>query len=180
MGEPATRAPTPIRATAVFAVALSLAVPATAAPDAGPYPDTTGYRPVSDIQNYRVIDEAGIWLTTPLGLRCGIDDDGSYGCSGDLPGAGSAAEVAWFVGDLFPRLYPVPDGRFRFSSPAAQSILPRETSISYRGSRCAVTGDSGIYCIHGDDLDSQILVTSGTVYRGTNALPGFQAVAGAR
>lgn len=170
MAERTSRAAATVRTVGLLAAALALAYPGNAAP--APYPDTAGYRPVSDIQNFTVIDETGVWLTTPLGLRCGIDDDGGYGCSGDLPGAGGGTEVAWFPGDPFPRLYPVPDGTFRFSSGAAQSILPRKTYISYRGSRCAVTEDSGIYCIHAGDPDSQIMVSSTAVYRGANALPG--------
>lgn len=141
-----------------------------AAADARVYPDTAGYESVSSREIYRVVDEDGVWFTTPLGLRCGIEDDGSYGCSGQLPGVPPGDnEVAWFVGDPSPRLYSTEQQRF--SSDAGQTILLGRSYIEYRGSRCSVTRESAIYCIHGDDPSSQILVTSATVFRGAEGLP---------
>ena len=151
-------------------VATALASPAHAAPVQSPYPDSSGYRSVSSTWIYRVVDEDGVWFTSPVGLRCGIADDGSYGCSGNLPGAPAGDnEVAWFVGDPFPRLYHTDDARF--SSPAGQTILREQTYLEYRGSRCATTRDSAIYCIHGDDPNSQLMVTTSMTWRGADAVP---------
>lgn len=158
-----------IRAGAVAILAVSTTWPAEAT--AGPYPDISSFRPVPSLATYVVVGEPGVWLTTPLGLRCGIADDGSFGCSGNLPGTSAGDEVGWFAGDPFPRLYHVDGRSYRFSSPASQAILPRLSYLAYRGSRCGITEASGIYCIHGDDQDSQIMVTSSTVYRGAAALP---------
>ena len=150
-------------------VILTFAPQALAAPAHAPYPDVSHYK-IANSQLFRVTDEAGVWFTTPLGVRCAIEDDASYGCSGELPGAPPGEnEIAWFVGDPFPRLYhaEVP----RFSSDAGQTIAFESTYIDYRGSRCAVTRESAVYCIHGDDPNSQLMVTSGMTFRGSAAVP---------
>lgn len=140
-----------------------------AAPTAGPYPNLDGYKTVPNVENYKVVSETGVWFTSSLGVRCAIEDDGSYGCSGELPGAPPGSnEVAWFFGDPFPRIYHA--AAPRFSSAGAQMILARHTSISYRGSRCAVTLENTVYCIHGDDPNSQIMVTTTGTLRGRDAI----------
>jgi hypothetical protein len=155
---------------AVATIGMGAAAPASAVPAQSPFPDTTHYERVVDIEQFKVTDEEGIWFTTPVGLYCGIGDDGSYGCSGDLPGAPSGEnEVGWFPGDPFPRLYHTDEPRF--ASGRRQSILAGQTYVEYRGSRCAVTMESGIYCMHGDDRNSQIMVTSGMTWRGSDAIP---------
>jgi len=153
---------------ATLTAVTAFASPAHASPAQSPYPDTSQYRPVSSNWIYRVVDEDGVWFTSPVGLHCGIGDDGSYGCSGNLPGTPSGDnEVAWLLGDPFPRLYHTE--KPRFASPAAQTILLERTYIQYRGSRCAVR-DSGVYCIHGTDPDSQLMVTTSMTWRGAAAL----------
>ncbi len=150
-------------------IGLAYATTASATPAAG-YPDTGSYRPVSSVYIYQVTNETGVWFTTPLGVRCAIEDDGSFGCSGELPGTPPGIdEVAWFVGDPFPRLYDAPAQRF--SSPDRQAIVNESTYLTYRGTRCAVTPASGVYCIHGQDPNSQIMVTSGAILRGAQGLP---------
>jgi hypothetical protein len=134
------------------------------------YPDTADYSAVSSREIYRVVDEDGVWLTTPLGLRCAIEEDGSYGCSAQLPGVPPGDdEVAWFLGDAFPRLYAAEQPRF--SSAAGQTILTGLSYLEYRGSRCSVTRESAFYCIHGDDPNSQLMITSAAVFRGPDARP---------
>jgi len=149
-------------------IGVGLAAPAAAV--GAPYPDTTHYTRVSDLEKYKVVDEDGIWFTTPLGLTCGIGDDGSYGCSGVLPGAPFGDnEVGWFPGDSFPRLYHADE--LRFNSGRSQAILIGEAYVDYRGSRCAVSSDSLVYCIHGDDPNSQLAVNSSMTWRGADAEP---------
>ena len=158
----------------IVTIATAFAGTANAMPAQSPYPDSSGYRSVSSTWIYRVVNEDGVWFTSPVGMRCGIGDDGSYGCSGNLPGAPAGQnEVAWFVGDPFPRLYHTEEPRF--SSPAAQTILPERTYIEHRGSRCATTRDSGIYCIHGDDPNSQLMVTTLMTWRGADAVPSSRS-----
>ncbi|BBY62677.1 hypothetical protein [Mycolicibacterium helvum] len=147
---------------------LAVTAPPVSA-QAAVYPDIDNYTAVNN-EIYRVPDEEGVWLTTPLGIHCAIDDSGSYGCSGALPGgAAGDNEVAWFVGDPYPRLYAT--AQPRFVSGAGQSILNGEHVIDYHGARCAVTRESGIYCVHGDDPNSQLMVTSARVLRGPDATP---------
>lgn len=149
-----------------FTGALLYAGPALASP----YPDMSAYESVSSNWIYRVVNEDGVWWTTPVGMRCHIDDEGSYGCSGRLPGVPAGEnEVAWFAGDPFPRLYRTEEAKF--SSREAQNVLHESTFIAYRGSRCATTRDSGVYCIHGDDPNSQLLITNSAVFRGAEAHP---------
>jgi hypothetical protein len=152
------------------AIGVGAAAPASAVPTQSPYPDLTPYERVVDLEKFKVIDREGIWFTTPVGQHCGIGEDGSYGCSGDLPGAPPGEnEVGWFPGEPFPRLYHA--DKPRFASGAGQSIIHGRTYLEYRGSRCGVTMESGIYCVHGDDPNSQIMVTTGMTWRGRDAAP---------
>jgi hypothetical protein len=151
------------------AIGLGAAAPASAVPAKPPYPDTAQYQRVVGLEKFKVIDHDGLWFTTPEGLYCGIGDDGSYGCSGNLPGAPPGEnEVGWFPGDPFPRLYHT--DKPRFASGTRQMVLVGQTYVEYRGSRCAVTKESGVYCIHGEP-NSQIMVTSYMTWRGSDAIP---------
>lgn len=150
-------------------VGLASAMPIAEA-DVTVYPDTSDYQSVSSREIYRVVDEDGVWFTSALGVHCGIKDDGSFGCAGALPGVRAAEnEVAWFSGDPFPRLYATVQPQF--DSGAGQTILLGLTYIEYRGSRCSASRESSIYCIHGNDRNSQLLVTSANVFRGADGLP---------
>jgi hypothetical protein len=154
--------------TLAAVIGVSAAAPASAVP--APYTDTTQYQRVTNLQIFQVTDRDGIWFTTPVGLYCGIEEDASYGCSGDLPGAPPGEnEVAWFLGDPVPRLYHTDEPRF--NSGSRQTILFGQTYLEYRGSRCAVNRESAVYCIHGDDPNSQLMVTTGMTWRGSDATP---------
>lgn len=134
------------------------------------YPDLAGYTPAKSLVKYQVTDRDGVWFSTGVGQICAIGDDGSYGCSGRLAGAPAGEnEVAWFPGDPFPRLYNT--GQPRFDSGAEQTVLVFGTLLEYRGSTCAVNYDHSAYCIHGTDLDSQMLVGAEMTFRGRNAQP---------
>jgi hypothetical protein len=114
---------------------------------------------------FTVTDEEGIWFARRW-PTCGIGEDGVTAArrSAD-PGEN---EVAWFPAIRFPRLPREP----RFASSTGQSIIHGRTYVEYRGSRCGVTMDSAIYCVHGDDPNSQIMVTTGMTLRGPDAAPG--------
>ncbi|BBY55797.1 hypothetical protein MKOR_30480 [Mycolicibacillus koreensis] len=141
------------------------AAPSVARPSPSPYPDIAGYDRDARLEKYAVTNKDGVWVTTPLGLRCAIEITGSFGCSGALHGVQSGVnEVAWFIGDPLPRLYRT--DMPRFDSGLSQTILSAGRYIEYRGSRCAVTHDSAIYCIHTADPNSQIMVSAGALVRG--------------
>lgn len=76
-------------------------------------------------------------------------------------------EVGWFVGDPGPRVYHTDEPRFASS----RALLLSKQYIEYRGSRCAVTVEGSAYCIHGDDPNSQMMVTPERLLRGSNAEP---------
>ena len=142
----------------------------TAAASGTSYPDTTSYRSAGSLQMFQAVGREGVWFTTGMGLKCRIDEDGSYGCSGDLPGVlAGENEIGWFPGDAFPRQYHTDEPRF--DSGASQQIVSGETFVKYRGSMCAATAEAMVYCINGDNPDSQLMVGWHTTYRGRNALP---------
>lgn len=155
------------------AAALIIVAGGVAAPDAvaqNPYPDIDQYHDAGSLEKFKLYAAEGIWFTTPLGLYCGIGEDSSFGCAGKLPGAPAGEnEVAWFPGDPFPRLYQ--SDQPRFNSGLNQQLLTAYTVLSYRGIKCAITMESGVYCISRDDLNSQIMITSGMTYRGADGLP---------
>lgn len=112
-----------------------------------------------DVGRFGIVDERGVWFTTPLGIECTMQDDGSYGCAGPLPGvADPTRAVSWDPGDVAARLNSAADARF--ASGRRQALLTRDRYLQYRGSRCAVTVDSGLYCRNGDNRDSQILIST--------------------
>lgn len=154
---------------ALTAVSVTFGPADPALATTGPYPDTSGYAGVGGLEKYKAIDREGRWFSTPEGLRCAILDDGSAGCSGVLPGtAPGINEIAWFAGDAFPRLYHTDD--VKFDSGRVQTLVIGMAKLTYRGTTCAVTKESGVYCIHGSDANSQFMVTSDTTYRGPDAL----------
>ncbi|EHB58509.1 hypothetical protein MycrhDRAFT_0945 [Mycolicibacterium rhodesiae JS60] len=164
------------RSTGVLTLAMGMMMSLTSHASADPtqyrYPDTSGYQPVLSVWIYKATDESGVWMTTPLGIRCAIEDDGSYGCSGPLAGVPAGEnEVAWFAGDPYPRLYRTDTPRF--SANQGQAIVSESTFIDYHGSRCAVTYESAVYCKHNNDPNSQMMVTSATVLRGADASPAL-------
>lgn len=161
---------TPI-ATALAVASVFCGPAGLASADASPYPDTSGYNGVGGLEKYRVINREGRWFSTPAGFRCAIMDDGSAGCSGALPGAGPGNnEIAWFAGDPFPRLYHTDEVKFDYGR--VQTLIRGREKLTYRGTTCAVPMESGVYCIHGSDPNSQFMVTNYMTYRGPQALPG--------
>jgi hypothetical protein len=161
------------RSLAVPLTLLVAAIGVLAAPDAAaesPYPDISTYRDAGSLEKFKVYTGDGIWFTTPLGLYCSIGDDSSFGCSGHLPGTPAGEnEVAWFPGDPFPRLYYTDEPRF--NSGLNQQLLASFTVVSYRGTKCGITKESAVYCINGDNPNSQVMIKSQMTYRGANGLP---------
>lgn len=145
----------------------------TLAPQAvaqGSYPDTSGYRQIasSDLPLFTQVNNDGVWFTSPVGLDCGIGGDGSFGCSGSLPGVPRAEnEISWFPGDPIPRLYQTSEPRF--STGRYQEVLAPRRALRYRGTTCAVTKESETYCVRDGDPNSQFLIGHSATYRGGQA-----------
>jgi len=154
------------------AVAPSIIAPPAAAEV--PYPDISSYMSSGSLEKFKLVNMDGVWFTTPIGLRCGIGDDGRYGCSGTLPGAlPDANEISWYPGDASSRLHR--SDAPAFDSGRRQTLLGGGTVLAYRGSRCALTYDSAVYCINRDNLDSQMMVTPSMTRFGRLSLQGSAA-----
>lgn len=126
-----------------------------AEPPKSPYPDTKGYAQV-DIEAYRVgQDRDNVWFKTPFGLNCGIWADGSFGCTGAIPGAPAGTnQVGWFPGDYAAHFDETEQPRFTNPNGLPQPVLPRRSYIvssnlnsgSSETSTCAVTDNGSVYC----------------------------------
>ena len=128
----------------VAAVEILLAPPASADPQ--PYPDISRYARV-DVEDYQMPFNPTnkVWFSTPWGLNCGMWDDGSFGCSGDIPGAPpGTTQLAWFSGGSSPKLSTT--DRPGFLSGAEQPVLPIGTAIQYHGTTCGTLEDTSLYC----------------------------------
>lgn len=143
-------------AAGVLAMGITVIPPAQADPPS-PYPDISRYAKF-DTEAFRLgQDQDNVWFRSPRGLDCGIWADGSFGCTGAIPGAPAGTnQVGWFRGDF--AVNPVhfdETQQPRFINPGGlpQRVLPRNSYIAVTDktenadtTTCAVTGDDGVYC----------------------------------
>jgi hypothetical protein len=108
-------------------------------------------------------DRPDVWFLTPTGLNCGIWRWGSFGCTGDLPGAPpDVHHIAWFNGNR--AVHYGWTAAIQFPGGQAQRMLPPRSYVTYEGTTCAVTPDNNTYCGHGP---FQFLMTpQGTWFKG--------------
>lgn len=134
----------------LIGLVLSCSAPAQSAPADGeqsPYPDVTRY-PLLAADDFRLRDSPDIWFLSTSGLNCGIWDDGSFGCAGDIPGAPpGTSRIGWFRGDA--RVHYDLSVGIRWPSGQAQRVLPLRSSVEYDGTTCSATADGSIYCGRG-------------------------------
>lgn len=129
--------------------------PVLAEPNSGsessPYPATyliLDYYDKVKYDDYFTSSAGGVWFSTPLGLNCGIWDQGSFGCAGDIRGAPPGTKnIGWVNGNIVTRYdwllgVQFPPGR------AERELAPR-SYIEYNGTRCATMADSSTYCMRG-------------------------------
>ncbi len=141
--------------------ALSGAVLAGAAPVVAdtpkkPYPDITRYAKL-DFEGFQIDGKPGVWFSSPTGLNCGIWDDGSFGCTGPIPGAPAGTnQIGSFTGENISHFDNTAQPRFVAGGP--QRVLPANSYISYKNVQCATTPANGIYC-KGPYYQNQFLVT---------------------
>lgn len=130
---------------------LGMSVVANAEPPKSPYPDLGRYAKV-DFESYRLSpDDDDYWFSTSAGLNCGIWADGSFGCTGAIPGAPAGAnQIGWFQGDWQPHFDETQQPRFVNPQGRAQQVIPRQSYIVVNQSAasvtCAVTDADGVYC----------------------------------
>ncbi|MEZ0365270.1 hypothetical protein ACAG26_16440 [Mycobacterium sp. pUA109] len=129
---------------------LSVGVAAPASADPPPYPDISRYAKV-DFEGFKIANQPGVWFSSPFGLNCGIWDDSSFGCTGNIPGSPAGTnQIGWFSGDSAAHFDNTDQPRF--SAGSAQRVLPANNYLEYSGSRCATTPDNAVYCVrYGND-----------------------------
>jgi len=98
--------------------------------------------------SFFIPDQPDVWFVTPTGLNCGIWHWGSFGCTGDLPGAPpDVHHIAWFNGNR--AVHYGWTAAIQFPPGRAQQTLPPRSYVTYEGTTCATTPDSNTYCGHG-------------------------------
>jgi hypothetical protein len=138
-------------------VAPAHAEPASGEPAATPYPELRYFTEI-DAAPYAVgdtpaadfPDQPGVWFVTAQGLTCGIWFRGSFGCTGDIPGAPAGiTRIGWITGDT--RVHYDWTLAIRFPPTQSQGLMtiPPLTYITIEGTTCATTLDGSTYCERG-------------------------------
>lgn len=140
--------------TAIAPAPVAHAEPA--AQDApSPYPELRYFTKIddapysmSDPPDASLPDQPGVWFVTAQGLNCGIWFRGSFGCTGDIPGAPNGVhDIGWITGDA--RVHYDWTLSTRFPQPRGTSPIPPLNYIESEGTTCATTFDTSTYCEHG-------------------------------
>jgi hypothetical protein len=135
----------------VATVMTGLGPPAHAEPDSGdarptPYPELQYFTEI-DSAPY-VLDNSGVWFVTAQGLNCGIWWRGSFGCTGDIPGAPAGVhQIGWITGDT--RVHYDWTMAIRFPPAQGSLSIPPLNYIKSEGTTCATTFDGSTYCERG-------------------------------
>lgn len=125
--------------------AVSVAQAEPERPD--PYPELRYFNRV-DPEPFRLPNGQGVWFVTAHGLNCGIWWRGSFGCSGDIPGAPQDVHhIGWHTGDT--RVHYDWTMAIRFPQSKGSLALPPLSFIESDGTTCATTVDGSTYCERG-------------------------------
>jgi hypothetical protein len=109
---------------------------------------TAWYTPLTP-DEFFIPDQPGVWFLSPSGLNCGIWVWGSFGCTGDIPGAPPGDNhIAWFNGNR--AVHHGPTAAIQFPAGQAVRTLPTRSYVTYESTTCATTPDSNTYCAHGE------------------------------
>jgi hypothetical protein len=132
-------------------VAPGDAEPAGDAPT-GPFPDmghVFAWYDEFESDSLFLADRPGVWFLSPTGLNCGIWDRGSFGCTGNVPGASPGGDhIAWFNGNR--SVHYGWTAAIQFPAGQAAVTLPPRSYVTYNSTTCAVKPDSSVYCGHGE------------------------------
>jgi hypothetical protein len=144
----------------VAAAMTGLVAPAQADPAAGdappdPYPELRYFTEIdsapyslSDSPAADLPDQPGVWFVTAQGLNCGIWFRGSFGCTGDIPGAPAGThQIGWITGDA--RVHYDWTMAIRFPPSRGSLAIPPLNYITSEGTTCATTLDGSTYCERG-------------------------------
>jgi hypothetical protein len=119
--------------------AAVIGVPGFAAADPEPAPgppNINAYAPVKP-SDYAVMDNNWYAFSTPEGITCVLQRNGSYGCSGALPGAPNGANLV--SGGPGAPAFANTDGAV-FAVVGAAKPLPANTRLSYQTVSCGTDG----------------------------------------
>lgn len=139
-----------------------------APPPNSPFPDLdviTAYYTKLNPEEFYLPDRFGVWFLSPTGMNCGIWIWGSFGCSGDIPGAPPGDNhIAWFNGNR--AVHHGWTAAMQYPAAQAQRALPPLSYVTFEESTCAVTLEGNTYCAHGP---FQLFTTpQGTWFKGWN------------
>lgn len=143
-------------ASIASAIGLALATVSLAHADpagdvsTSPYPELdhiTDWYTQFQPEEFFLPDHPGVWFLSPSGANCGIWDQGSFGCAGDVPGAG-ANHIAWFNGNR--AVHYGWTASIQFPPGRALRSLPTRSYVTYNSTTCAITPDGHTYCEHGE------------------------------
>ena len=122
------------------------AEPASGDAQSNPYPDLQYFTEI-DSAPY-VLGNSGVWFVTAQGLNCGIWWRGSFGCTGDIPGAPAGVhQIGWITGDT--RVHYDWTMAIRFPPSQGSLSIPPLNYITFEGTTCATTLDGSTYCERG-------------------------------
>lgn len=123
----------------------ALAQPASTE-SSNPYPELRYFSKI-DAEPFRLPGQ-GIWFVTAQGLHCGIWWRGSFGCTGNIPGAPpDVHHVGWYAGDT--RVHYDWTMAVRFPPSRGTLSIPPLSYIESEGTMCATTIDAATYCERG-------------------------------
>jgi hypothetical protein len=128
-------------------VAPAHAEPPSGDPAATPYPELRYFTEI-DAAPYAVGDTPAADFPDQPGLSCGIWFRGSFGCTGDIPGAPAGIkQIGWITGDA--RVHYDWTMAIRFPPSRGSMTIPPLTYITSEGTTCATTLDGSTYCERG-------------------------------
>lgn len=168
----------PCRSLAAVACAIGLAFAVAAPghadetpggdapPQPSPFPDTTvitAYYKKQNPEEFFVPGHPGVWFQSPSGLNCGMWNWGSFGCSGDIPGAPPGDNhIAWYNGNR--AVHHGWTAAIQFPAGQAQRPLPPLSYLTFEQTLCATTLEGNTYCTHGPF--GLFLTPQGTWFKG--------------
>ena len=157
--------------SAAGAAAIGVPGVASADPDAPPapvLPNVNAYTPVSPVA-YSAMGGNWYAFAGPPGVVCILDKgNGSYGCSGALPGAPGGANL----------VSAGPSGEPGFSSTGASiyaaagdvKALPPNTRLSFRDVSCGVDGGGTVACVNNHDQVGFVVGPGATFTSGPSSM----------
>jgi hypothetical protein len=111
-----------------------------------PYPELRYFTEIDSAPYF--LENSGVWFVTAQGLNCGIWWRGSFGCTGDIPGAPAGVhQIGWITGDA--RVHYDWTMAIRFPPSQGSLTIPPLNYITFEGTTCATTLDGSTYCERG-------------------------------